>query len=252
MSVSQSDFRESILDPARPVPTGLIDPEGRAAGKRFDVYRNNVVVSLSNALSEAFPVIRKLLGDNNFGILARQFVREHPPTSPLIALYGAALPDFLERFEPVRQLGYLPDVARLELALRRSYHAADTTPIAPEALEALAPERLLASRLGLAPSVRLVGSGWPIVSIWRFNMQDGPKPEMRPETALVTRPDFDPVVTDLPPAGGAFVAALLDGASFEAAIDLATRLGPTFDLSPALGALVTGGAITDIHEEISP
>ena len=69
-------------------------------------------------LAEAFPVIRKLLGDNNFNILAGQFVRTHPPTSPLIAFYGEALPEFLEGFELVRSLGYLPDIARLELALR--------------------------------------------------------------------------------------------------------------------------------------
>lgn len=249
MSAGQTEFRAALLDPLMPVPPGLLDPAGRAAGKRFDVYRNNVVVSLSNALSDAFPVIRKLLGDNNFHILAGQFVRCHPPASPLITQYGADLPGYLAAFEPVQHLGYLPDVARLELALRESYHAADSAPVDAAALQALPPERLLDVRLSLAPALRLVRSDWPIVSIWRFNTEDGPKPAMRAETALITRPAFDPVVHDLTPAAGVFVAALAAGDTFGAAVEAASDRDPSFDLTPALGALVAGGALTEIREE---
>ncbi|NDR56365.1 HvfC/BufC N-terminal domain-containing protein [Aliiruegeria sabulilitoris] len=252
MSVGQTAFREAILDPARDVPDGLVDPEGRPAGKRFDVYRNNVVVSLSNALAEAFPVIRKLLGESNFGILAGHFVRQHPPSSPLIAHYGSALPDFLEGFAPVQNLGYLPDIARLELAMRRAYHAADSTPADSSVLPQMPPEQLLATRFTFAPSVQLLRSDWPIAAIWRFNAEDGPKPEMRAETALLTRPEFDPVLTTLTPAGGVFVEALCDGRNFGDALEAAAAIDPEFDLSPALSALVSGGAITDISEDPSP
>lgn len=249
MSVGQTDFREAILDPASAVPTGLVDPEGRQAGKRFDVYRNNVVVSLSNALGEAFPVIKKLLGENNFGILAGQFVRAFPPSSPLIAFYGEEMPGFLERFEPVQTLGYLPDIARLELALRQSYHAADSAPADAGLLQEMSPERLMAARFTLSPALRIVLSDWPIVAIWRFNAENGPKPQMQAETALVTRPEFDPLVTDLTPAGGAFVTALAAGETFGTALEQASAIDPEFDLTPALAALVSGGAITAIHEE---
>ncbi|SDI24913.1 DNA-binding domain-containing protein [Aliiruegeria lutimaris] len=252
MSVGQAEFRAAIFDPARDVPDGLVDPEGRPAGKRFDVYRNNVVVSLCNALAEAFPVIQKLLGAHNFGILAGHFVRQHPPSSPLIAHYGSALPGFLEGFAPVQNLGYLPDIARLELALRRAYHAANSTPADATALQAMPPERLLVTRFTLAPSVQLVASDWPIAAIWRFNAEDGPKPEMRAETALLTRPEFDPVLTALTPAGGVFVEALRNGQSLGEALEAAAAIEPEFDLSPAFSALVSGGAITEISEDPLP
>ena len=64
MTVSQTAFRHGLLDPALPAPDGLVNPDGAPATKRFDVYRNNVAVSLSDALESAFPVIRKLVGDN--------------------------------------------------------------------------------------------------------------------------------------------------------------------------------------------
>ena len=52
MTVSQLDFRTAMLDAAVDVPDGLIDANGNPAGQRFSVYRNNVAVSLTEALIE--------------------------------------------------------------------------------------------------------------------------------------------------------------------------------------------------------
>ena len=49
MTVPQDDFVAALLRPDADVPLGLSDPEGRPAGKRFNVYRNNVAVSLKDA-----------------------------------------------------------------------------------------------------------------------------------------------------------------------------------------------------------
>ena len=158
MIVDQSTFRAALLNPEAERPKGLTDGAGQPAGRRFDVYRNNVAVSLTEALETAFPVLRKLLGESNFKLLAAAFLRQHPPSSPLMMFYGAAFPAFLEGMEQLAHLKYLGDVARLELALRRAYHAADAAPIAPEALGALAPEELMAARLEFAPAVQLLRS----------------------------------------------------------------------------------------------
>ena len=47
MIVTQTQFRQSLLDPAQAAPAGLTNPDGAQASKRFDVYRNNVAVSLA-------------------------------------------------------------------------------------------------------------------------------------------------------------------------------------------------------------
>ncbi|MGL4280159.1 MAG: DNA-binding domain-containing protein, partial [Albidovulum sp.] len=152
--MTQSDFHAALLDPERPAPHGLTDPEGRPAGRRFDVYRNNVAVSLTEALRQAFPVVRKLVGEAFFTAMAREHARRFPPRSPLLMFYGEDMPGFLAGFPPVAHLGYLPDIARLELALRQSYHAADAKPLAVETLQSLAPEAFLAARIRLAPALR--------------------------------------------------------------------------------------------------
>ena len=246
MSVTQDDFRAALLDPAQPVPGGLSDAARRPAGRRFNVYRNNVAVSLTEAMKDAFPVITRILGKANMEGMAGLYLRAHPPGSPLMMHYGAEFPDFLARTEQLAHLGYLPDVARLELALRRSYHAADADPIDPQAL-ALDPERLLALRVTLAPAAELVRSRWPIHSLWLYNTRDGaPKPEPGAQDVLILRPEFDPEPHLLPPGGGALVAALQIGRTLGDAYDAATGEDPEFDLGASLTVLLAGGAITSL------
>ena len=250
MSVSQSEFRAALLDPAAPVPEGLLDDQARPAGRRFSVYRNNVAVSLTEAMHQAFPVITKLLGPQNMDGLAGIYLRQHPPTSPLMMFYGENFPDFLAGTEQLAHLGYLPDVARLELALRRSYHAADSQPIAPDALAALSPEDLMLARLGFAPAMHLIRSDWPIHAIWRFNTEDGaPKPQPGAQDVLITRPEFDPSPHLLPPGGFDWITAMQAGRTIGQAFEATTARTPAFDLGATLALLLQGSAITSVTIE---
>ena len=249
--MSQAAFHTALLDPARPVPEGLTNGTGRPAGRRYDVYRNNVAVSLREALAAGFPACARLIGEENFAHVAGLFLRAHPPASPLMMTYGHGFPEFLEGFEPLAHIGYLPDVARLELALRQSYHAADRAPIDPSALQNMHETTLFGARLTLAPAVRLIRSRWPVVQVYDFTMSPGqPKPTPVAQDALIARPGFTPRDHALPPGGGAFVDALMRGQPFGAAMAAA---GDAFDLSATLTLLLTEGAITDlICEESVP
>lgn len=250
MTGGQAEFTAALLDAARAVPEGLTGPDGGPAGKRFSVYRNNVAVSLTRALETAFPVIRKLVGEEFFSAMAGLYLRAHPPETPLLMFYGQQFPAFLQGFAPVAHLPYLPDVARLELALRESYHAADASPVPAETLGNIAPEALAASRLRLSPALRLVRSGFPIVGIWQANMQDSAsQPARRAEDALVTRPGFDPDICALPPGGAAIIAALAERQTILEAVNRAETEVPAFDPSETLALLIGSGAITGIERE---
>ena len=244
--MSDAAFSAALLDPERSVPEGLVTPDGAPATRRYAIYRNNVTVGLTEALEAGFPVIRKIVGERFFQAMAVVFVRNHPPTSPILAGYGAEMPGFLRGFEPVAHLKYLPDVARLELALRRAHHAGDAAPIAAEALGAIPPDRLMRERFGFAPAVQLLSSRFPIHDIWTFNMAEGaPRPSGRGQDVLITRPGLTPIPTLLDRAGAEFVAALLAGKTFGAAIAAG---GSSLDLSGTIGLLLGQAAITSIDE----
>lgn len=249
----QSEFRAGLLDPAHPVPKGLLDGTNNPAGKRYAVYRNNVTVSLVEAMKAAFPLIRKLIGETNFDHVAGVFVRAFPPRSPLMMFYGIEFPKFLQSFGPLSHLGYLPDAARLDLELRQSYHAADAPPFDPSVFQMLAPDALLEATLTLAPATRIVESIWPLHDIWAFNQDPGAaKPRTIAQDVLVTRPAFDPLPHPLPPGAARWLAALAQGKTFGTAHDIAAGADPHFDLTTSLGfALQTHAFARLTHKDLT-
>ena len=241
--MSQSAFAAALLNPDADLPAGLIDPQGRPAPKRFSVYRNNVAASLTSVLESGFPVIRRLVGEDFFGAVAVVFLRAHPPRTRQLMLYGGEFPQFLADFPPAAEFPYLADVARLEQAIRESYHAADAQPVAPETLGQLTEAALLGARLWFAPSLRLIRSPWPIHAIWRANAEAGPNPQPGPEDVVILRPEFDPRPHLLPNGGGCFLASLLADRTVAEALNEA---GDTLDLLAVLTLLVQGHAITGL------
>jgi len=245
MITTQSDFRAAILDPNKAPPEGVINPDGAKATKRFDVYRNNVAVSLTDALEMAFPVVHKLVGSDFFRAMSGVYLRAHPPKSPLMMFYGDTMPDFLAGFGPAQSVPYLPDIARLELALRHSYHAADAAPVAPDALGQLPPDTLPHVTFAFAPSVALIPSRYPLRDIWWANTHgsDGGKITQSAQAVLIARPEFDPTVDALTPEQAAVLSALI---ASEPLGDALRHGGTGFDLGPLLGLLLSRHAITSL------
>ncbi|AGI67261.1 hypothetical protein OAN307_c15880 [Octadecabacter antarcticus 307] len=242
MITTQSAFRAALLDPSNPPPIGLRNPDGAQATKRFDVYRNNVAVSLKDVLEAAYPVVAKLVGSEFFRAMAGVYLRAHLPKSPVMMLYGHEMPNFLASFAPAQSVPYLPDVARLELAIRHSYHAADATPIAPDALAKIAPDDLPNVTFTFAPSVHLIASRYPLQSIWVANTQGGDIAKIA-QPSLITRPEFDPQVDALTPQQAAVCQDLMDGKPLGVALRCG---GAGFDVGPLLGRLLSRNALISL------
>lgn len=241
----QSTFRTALLQVGSAVPEGLIDGHGGAAGRRFAVYRNTVAVGLSEAVVEGFPTVARLIGAENLRRIAGLFLRQSPPDSPLMFRYGAAMPAFLTEFQPLAHLGYLPDAARLDLAMRASYHAADGIPVAADALALWADERFETARITLAPALRVLRSDWPLRDIWRCaQAEDAPPPRAQAQDVVVVRPAYDPEPLALPAGGAAFLEAIIAGASVAVAYEAATTETRDFDPTALLTLLLSAQAIT--------
>ena len=253
----QADVAAALLDPSRPPPPGLQSWNGACVAQRFGIHRNNVLVSLVDALADAYPVLAEVVGPDFFGALATDYVRAHPPRGPVLAEWGehpdddfaAWLQAWLPARAPAAGLPWLPDLARLERARQRAWHAADAEPVPPATLAAALarPQQLPAARLRLHPALSALASTHAVVSLWQLHQGAQADAQAlaaldiaQAEAALVLREGDLVLVRPVPAAEAGFVAALAAGRSLgEAAADA----GPALDLAAALARLIGAGAL---------
>jgi hypothetical protein len=241
----QARFSQALLgDSSGPiavcVTTDRLSPEARV-----QIYRNHVRITLCEALAATFPVVARLVGPDYFAAVCRRFIAAHPPTSPVLAEYGASFSTYLATAPNAPE--YLPDVARLEWAMNESFRAPDAPSFSVTDLAGLSPIASASLRFQPHPSARLVHSKYPILRIWAVNqdcVQAGNLADATVDlaegevTVLLWRQDGDVAVRALLGAHKPFVEALLAGGCLTDAAEAAFVTDPTFDLALALVSLV--------------
>ena len=248
---TQGAFHASLFDRETVWPDLAIRPAGASPQKRMDIYRNNVFHSLSEALGDTYPAVKRLVGAGFFAYAADAYLRARPVRRATLITFAEDFPGFIAAFPPAASLAYLADGARLQLAWRQAYHAADAEPIDAARLQAVPATALPAIGLALLPSCRLLASPFPIERIWEANMaEEGGDFAIDlaagPARLLVVRPRYEVEVRSLAAGAFALLAALAAGATLGAAAERALAAEPGLDLRGTLASLIAGGTFADI------
>ncbi|HEU4353187.1 MAG TPA: DNA-binding domain-containing protein [Burkholderiales bacterium] len=224
----QSDFGAALLSRG--------GPPGMAA------YRGNVFGNWGQALVGAYPIVRKIVGEEFFAGLARAYAGAHPSRSGDLNEYGERLADFVAGFPHTLDLPYLPDVARIEWLAHRAYYAPDATPFELQGLDG-------SSVLRLTPPSALIVSRWPLGRIWTVHQDDYEGPidvdlGASPDWILVHRPAWRVQVRSLAPGDYRFLEAIQRRETLQAALEAAATEDGAFDASLVLARWVDAGVIT--------
>lgn len=238
-------FAAALCDAALPPPSALQVAPGNDIRERFAIYRNNLHVSLVDALAERFPVVLALVGEDFFRAMARDYVVAHKPVSPVLTHYGQDFPDYVASHEPAATLPFLGDIARLEREWSQAWAAADEPALDRAALAACSAAELAAARIRPHAAARLLRSAWPVADLWQAHQHVEPDlsaMEWRAQNVLITRPDAEVRLQRLD-AGSAMIAqALFDGRSIaEAAAE-----SEDADTGAVLALLLDSGTIAEV------
>jgi hypothetical protein len=242
-------FASSLMDPACETPAIVAGPAGKGCVKRYNVYRNNVTVSLIDALAAIYPAVQRITGVDFFRAMARFHVRTRPPSSPLLFEYGRDFPDFIEQYEHAQDMPWLADTARIERAWLDAYHAADAEPLSASALAAIPTERLSDAKFVAHPAARVVRSRFSAVTIFAANRGETPEGRIdagTPQDALITRPDADVIVRHLPEGGAALLESLMAGRPLGEAAASALEISPSFDIAAAIAGMIQAGVFASV------
>jgi len=249
----QAEFAAAVFD-EQPEMVARVRAGRFPAAQHLQVYRNNVVESLTGALRAVYPVVDKLVGDGFFRYAAHEYLRAHRPRSGNLHDYGDAFANFLAGFTPAAALPYLPDVALLEWAWHQAFHAADAPVFDLARLGALPAEQHATLRFVLHPSARLLTSNYPIVRIFEIN-QEGYEGDTCVDLAeggvqaLVIRRALTVTVEPLAAGEAALLTVLAGQQTLNAAVDAAQAAQPDFDLTSALATHLRRGTLVDFLAE---
>lgn len=242
----QTDFARALFHADLEAPENLVDPKGTAAPKRFGVYRNNVMVSLIDNLASTFPVCQKLVGEEFFRALAREYAFNFPPSSPLMIYYGDQFSQFLSSFKPAQQVPFLSDIADIEYKRVKSYHAADGQMFDPQSIAHVPQEELDRAKLKFHPSFFWSSSRFPAHTIHTRAQADNTLEKVDFEQAQITlicRPEWEVKTATIGPSHKAGLTALVAGFSLSTTVDIGQKSDPNFDLQDLLTNLLALGAI---------
>jgi hypothetical protein len=212
----------------------------RGGAARLAVYRNNVRETFHKTLAVTYPVVRRLLGELCFRGMARAYQREFPSRCGDLGSYGAELPTLLEIHYRDTRFAYVADVARLEWACADADTAAESVPFDVASLAAVASADCAQIRFTLRAPARLVGSRFPIFTIWQAHQEDDVTPvalSRGAEHVLVMRETDGVRLYRLDAATFAFARSLADGESLEDAACAGEAAATNFVLQDALQML---------------
>lgn len=219
--------------------------------RRFNIYRNNRMVSLIDNLKATYPAVCKLVGDEYFAAVARDYIYECPPVSPVMAEYGGGFSEFIKRSPNAEKIPYIADVASLEWACLQSSHARDSAVLPVDILASFSPEEYGFLCFTPHPSLFFVSSRWAVGSLWSAT-QNSDAPQLNVESAehiVVVRPELEVVVQILPASGAALLNSLLKGQPLLEAVTSVIQRDPEFDPGSHLQGLIALGVFSDAYKQ---
>lgn len=207
---------------------------GHRADRGLAAYRANGSALAERVLAAAFPMVRAMLGAEDFAQLARAVWREHPPMLGDMGEWGDALPTWIEARSDFSEWPWLADCARLELARHRCERAADAS-LEVASLTWLAEIDPALLTLELMPGTWAICSRWPLATIAQahgdggdFDAVRSALAEGRGEAVLVARQGWRAQVHRVDAATAQWTLDLLARTPLASAL---ARAGNAFDFS---------------------
>ena len=238
----QAAFAAHIVNGDRGDLEAVVAGDSISAAARLRIYRHHVFHSLALSLAETFPTVKELVGEAFFRQMARAYVVASLPAQPVLAEYGGDFPAFVAGHSSAGDLPYLADVARLDWALNRAFHADRPPALGVAELQALGAEHLPVQRLRLQPGAAMIESNYPIDRIWAMSQPGAAGATIDPQAGgvhlLVLRRSDDAAFLPVSAGEAAFLSALAGGATLEEAAALGLATAADYDLSQSFARLL--------------
>ena len=150
------------------------------APARIRIYSEAYRLRLLEALEENFPGLAHLLGDQQFELLGRDYIRHYPSNFKSIRWFGDQLPLYVQGNQPWASNPMLHEMALADWTMTMAFDAPDQQPADVTAMASIAPELWGALRFQFHPSVHRLDLYWSVIP-FRGIVEQAPHDAAAPE-----------------------------------------------------------------------
>ena len=135
----QKKMMAFLLKKDESIETEVIDSQEVNTKDRLNIYGDAYGFRLHDALSENYPAVHTLLGDEGFFRIAYEYMDSYPSQHFSLRFLGSQLEKFFA--ENYSDLPFYAEMARFEWGLRNAFDAKNVEPIRIEDLKEIPIER---------------------------------------------------------------------------------------------------------------
>lgn len=116
----QYQFSDALLYKNDLVSTQIQNKKAFSSNELLQIHRNNFIMGVTESLSATYQHTLKLVGEEFFNSVTRQFILQHPPHENNMMTYGVGFSDFLGTLTQLKSLPYVAEMARFEWLLEQT------------------------------------------------------------------------------------------------------------------------------------
>ncbi len=242
----QASFAQGLLQFDDALIVSSLRTNKADVADRFAIYRGNMLAIWNKTLTNAYPVISQLVGEEFFEDLARAYGRAHPSQLGDLNAFGAQFSTFLKSVPTLQEYPYMSSVAELEWQVHQAYYAAASREqLSLAAFLHQQGEQVQQAKLTFATHVSLFKSECAAVPIWLAHQasefQGLPEELNLASYAAVVRPQWRVEVLPLDQAAFQALSILNQGANLEQALEQALQIDEQFDVGQQLQLWFSAG-----------
>jgi Putative DNA-binding domain len=212
----QSDFQAYLLDSTKGAAfiKQIVNDKKVGVKTRLGIYADAYRLRIIEALSNSYPILKALLGDDLFEKAASSYIDKFPSTYRNMRWVGDQMSEHLQVSFP--QYPIAAEMATFEWALGLAFDADDAPILTLQNLAEIPPENWADLRFKFHPAMQLFMFKFNVLRVWQaLNAEEAPpKVAQINEPCVVWRKNLNSHYRSLDVAELAAIQAVISGTSF--------------------------------------
>jgi hypothetical protein len=214
--------------------------------KNIQIYKENMIYTMSTAIKKPYPLIFNLLGEKLFNQITQYYIEYYPSYKNTLHNYGEYFPDFLKNYFST-DYPYLIEIANFEWMSHMVLHAKAHPPLDNKALEKISEDEYDHLRFIFHPACALKKFRYPILELIKtcHLHHSITETKEKPINLLILRRKMSLFFVELNTADFNFLLALQKNKSLTYALKSALSVDSEFKLDEKLTHFIRERIIVD-------